>query len=158
MLFVNQIRNPTTPSVSPDATVQDLAELLLETGLEGVCVVEGDALVGVVTAMDIVFQEKRPDTGAMHLWPRLVKLLAASRFEEQMARTRGVLVRDIMTRDPVTVPFDASVEDLATLMVDGHFTVMPIMNGEHFVGAVTKRDVVQAVVERYKAFGAPVSA
>ena len=151
MLFANQLAADTTPTIAPDASVEDLAKLLLETGLEGVCVVDDGRLVGVATAMDLVFQEKPVHLPTLHLFSKLVAPLKNRDLDEEILKATGTHVADIMTRDPVTVPFDASLEEVATQMVDGHFTVMPVVNGDTLLGVVTKRDVLRAMVARSQA-------
>lgn len=114
--------------VSPDLPVQELAKQLFEGGLDGACVVENSELVGVVTSMDLVYQEK-----SLHL-PTVLTLLDAviplesqSRTRKEMEKITGAWVRDIMSAAPVTVTPETSLEKVATLMVEKHITILPVV-------------------------------
>ncbi|MBJ7334756.1 MAG: CBS domain-containing protein, partial [Thermoleophilia bacterium] len=59
---VRELMDPTTPTVAPDTTIKDLVHLLATNNLDGVAVVDaGNAVVGVVTAQDMLFQEVEAD-------------------------------------------------------------------------------------------------
>jgi CBS domain-containing protein len=55
------------------------------------------------------------------------------------------LVRQVMTPDPVTVPPDASVEDVVKAMREHELPGLPVVDGdERLVGIVTESDLVIA--------------
>jgi CBS domain-containing protein len=49
-----------------------------------------------------------------------------------------------MTRDPVTVGPEASVEQALEIMLARHFRHLPVMDGESLVGVVSIRDLSRA--------------
>ena len=51
-----------------------------------------------------------------------------------------------MTAEPFTVQADASVEDVATLLVDRDVSRLPVLDGDELVGIVTKSDVLRSIV------------
>ena len=51
-----------------------------------------------------------------------------------------------MTRDPITVGPEASVEQALELMLNGHFRHLPVMEGESVVGVVSIRDLSRATL------------
>jgi len=134
--------------VAPDLPVPTLARLLLDARLDGACVVDQDKLVGVVTTMDLIFQEKRVQV------PTYVRLLGAlltrgtSGPKAALDKITGRIVSDIMSADPLSVSFDASLEQIATLMVDCHVTIVPVLNDGHLVGVISKRQVVRAALAK----------
>jgi len=133
-------------SVSPTLSVQELARLLLEERLDGVCVVAEDgALAGVVTSMDLIYQEK-----ALHL-PTFFVLLdgvlpldSPWRAERELDKISGAQVADIMTTDPVFVRPETPLEEVATLMVERHISIVPVVADERLVGVVTKPAMLRA--------------
>ncbi|MCP4806292.1 MAG: CBS domain-containing protein [Proteobacteria bacterium] len=150
MQYVNEIMSRTPRTIAPEAWVQTLAQLLLDSGVEGVCVVdEDDKLVGVVTAMDLFVREKRVQMPPYNLFTRMVVSLARPGMRTELAKSTGVTVGDIMSKDPVTMPFDATLEDLAPAMVEGHYTVIPVVKDGVLLGVVNTRDVVRTIVERF---------
>ena len=51
-----------------------------------------------------------------------------------------------MTRDPVSVSPDVSVEEALEIMLAGHFRHLPVMDGESAVGIVSIRDLSRATL------------
>lgn len=137
------VMQATGPTVGPDAGVRDLAKILDQHRLEGVCVVDDDGrLVGVVTGMDLVYREKR-----IHL-PTLFAFLdgflpigSLTRSWEEIRKITAANVGGIMS-PPVTVSPDTPLEALATQMVDKHFTMLPVVDGDKLVGVVTKSSLI----------------
>ena len=55
-------------------------------------------------------------------------------------------VRDIMTRDVVTVPQEATLRNVMELLVDGHLSGVPVMGGDTVVGVVSMTDLLAFAV------------
>ena len=51
-----------------------------------------------------------------------------------------------MTRNPVTVGPEASVEQALEIMLAGHFRHLPVMEGERLAGVVSIRDLSRATL------------
>ncbi len=51
-----------------------------------------------------------------------------------------------MTRNPITVGPEASVEQALEVMLTGHFRHLPVMDGEILVGVVSIRDLSRATL------------
>lgn len=145
MPFAIEIMNREPLRVSPNLPVPDLARMLLREGLDGVCVVDRGRLVGVVTTMDVVFQEK-----PAHL-PTLMAVVdrllpGGTKAASDLEKITGSTVADIMTRDPLTVAQDTSLSEIAGLMVDRHVTVVPVVEGDTLLGVIYKADVLRAAI------------
>ena len=107
------IRDPIT--IGPGRTVADLLGLTQEHGISGVPVVEGERLLGIVTARDVRF-EKRLDA----------------------------LVRDVMTPRErlVTAPEDASFDAITALLHEHRIEKVLLVNAAfQLKGMVTVKDI-----------------
>lgn len=51
-------------------------------------------------------------------------------------------LRDVMTKDPVSISKDATIQEAATLMADEDIGSLPVIDGTRLVGIVTDRDIV----------------
>jgi CBS domain-containing protein len=119
----------------PDTLVDDAAAALLARRVDGACVVDGGRLVGVVTVMDLLFQEREaPHQGL------LTRLLDKTVFEKITGQTVG----DIMSREVLTADASAELSELATLMVDRHLTVLPVVREGHILGVIDKWSLLNA--------------
>lgn len=150
MKTARDIMHAPAPTVDPSLTIKELSDWLLEHNLDGACVVdEAGALKGVVTSMDLIFKEKKVHIPSFFLF--LDAILPTSDPRKTYAEVRkiaGSRVDDILTPDPITVSTDAHIDELATLMVDKHLTILPVVDGERLVGMVTKPDVLRARLAR----------
>ena len=52
-----------------------------------------------------------------------------------------ILIRDVMTPAPVSIPHDFSLADAADRMFEAKIRHLPVMEGGHLVGLVSERDV-----------------
>lgn len=148
MRYAHEIIQPDPVTVSPDLSVTDLARLLLEHDQDGFVVVEEGRVVGVVTAMDLIFQEKRVHLPSFITVMEVVVPVGHRAAVKELEKVTGSTVRDIMTPDPYTVAFDAGLDRIATLMVEKHVSLVPVLKDDVLIGVVTKRDVLRAAFSK----------
>lgn len=148
MLHARDLMEPAR-TVSPELSIPGLARRLLELEVDGVCVVDaGDRLVGVVTAMDLVFREREIHPPVTIAILDLVLQLGRGRTERELAKIAAVSVSELMTRDVVTVGPDTPLPEVASRMVDQHLSLVPVVDGGSLVGVVTKRAIVLGALRR----------
>jgi len=141
------IMTPDPVTVSPDTTVTDAAHLMSERRIGALPVVEGGELAGLVTEGDLIMQDVK-----IH-FPTYLSLLggyifapgATDRFESSLRKAVGATVADVMSTDPVTVTPDASVSDVATLLVERDVSHVPVVEGTRLIGIVSKSDIVRTL-------------
>jgi len=132
-------------TVIPTRSIRDLVELLLRERSDGACVVEHGRLVGVVTTMDLVFQEKRVHLPSiLTLMDFAIPLEPPDRLREELDKIAGTTVADIMSRHPIYVAPDTPMSEIASRMVDEHLTIVPVVEGERLLGMITKQALLRA--------------
>lgn len=133
--------------VDPGLSVKEAARIMAERRVGALPVIEGGSLVGIVTEGDLIMQDVRVEfPTSFHLLDGLLLLPGSvARFEEDLRKAVAATVADIMTVDPVTVSADATVEDVATLMVERDVSRVPVLDGGRVVGIVSKSDIVRAL-------------
>lgn len=146
MQFAHEIMNRTPYTVTADASVADLARGLLEHSSDGAVVVKGREVIGVVTAMDLVFQEKKVHLPTFIAFMDAVFPVGSRRTEAELAKITGATVEEIMSSPAITVEFDAALDAVATIMVEQHITVVPVTQDGVLVGVIEKPDVLRAVL------------
>jgi len=110
-------------SIAPTATVYDAIRLMAEKGVGAILVMDGPALVGIVSERDY-----------------------ARKIALQDRSSRTTLVRDIMTPEVVTVRPDRSVEYCMELMTDRRIRHLPVVEDESVVGIVSIGDLVKSIL------------
>jgi CBS domain-containing protein len=132
-------------TVVPTRSVRDLAELLLRERSDGACVIEHGRLVGVVTTMDLVFQEKQVHIPSiLTLMDFAIPLEPPDRLRDELEKIAGLRVMDIMSRLPIFVTPDTAMAEVASVMVDKHLTIVPVVEGHHVIGMITKHALLMA--------------
>jgi CBS domain-containing protein len=131
--------------VPPATSVRELASKLLGDKAEGACVVEGEKLVGVVTPMDLIFQEQPVHLPSfLVFFDAVIPLERPSHMQHELDKLMGAQVKDIMSTDLITVGAGAPLEEVATTMVRRHTGYVPVVEGDRLLGVVTKRAVLKA--------------
>jgi CBS domain-containing protein len=134
-------------TVSPDMPVSEVAHILTEKRISGVPVLNADRqLLGIVCESDIIDQTKKFHIPTVvNLMGYILFLESGKKFEKDLKKMIGLVAGDIMTAPVKTVTPQTSVEDIATLMAEGHVHSIPVMEGLSLVGIVGKKDIVRSL-------------
>jgi CBS domain-containing protein len=139
-------RDPVT--ISPDADLESLLQVLREHELPGVPVVKGDRLVGIVTESDLVLQGDDTSLHLPHyfqLFGGVVFLEPLQHFEDRIRKAFATSVSDMMTTDVETISPDATVHEAARKISSSGHNRLPVVQGSRLVGVVTRVDALEAL-------------
>ena len=134
-------------TVDPDTTVRALATLLAERGISGAPVVDSSGrLVGVISEGDLLHRAEI-GTARRHRVRRRSWWLDdfASDLAREYIKSHGRTVKDIMTRDVVTVTEDTELADVAALLEAKRIKRVPVMREGKVVGIISRANIVRAV-------------
>ncbi len=125
-------RNPIT--VSPDTSVSEALNVMRQSQVRRIPVVDKrNRLVGIVAEKDLLYASPSPAT-SLNVY-EIGYLLSKLKIKE------------IMTRDLVTVTEDVPLEDAARMMVDNAVGALPVVRGDQVVGIITETDVFRVLME-----------
>lgn len=146
-LTARDIMSTDPVTIGPEASVKEAAKLMVENRVGALPVVEGGALLGIVTEGDLIMQDVRLEYPTyFHLLDGFIMYPpSTSRFEHELKKAVAATVRDVMTSEPVTVPASASLEDLATVFVEKEVSRLPVLDEGRMVGIVSKSDLVRTI-------------
>jgi CBS domain-containing protein len=113
---VRDVMTPNPRTVAPNDSIQRAAAVMKEVDTGFVPIVENGRVVGVVTDRDIV-----------------VRAVAAGSYDKP--------VREIATRDFVSVPSNASTRDVEKLMSQRQVRRVPVVDDGLLVGIVSLGDL-----------------
>jgi len=134
-------------TVDPDTTVQALATLLAERGISGAPVVDSSGrLVGIISEGDLLHRAEI-GTARRHRERRRSWWLDhfASDLAREYVKSHGRTVKDLMTRDVVTVTEDMDLGDVAALLEAKRIKRVPVMREGKIVGIISRANIVRAV-------------
>lgn len=113
--------------------IEDAVNLLLENDKRSLPVMENNKLVGVITDRDLKMASVS-DTTALdaHAFVHL---------------TSKIKVKFIMTKNPITIPFDFTVEETASVLLKHKISGAPVVNHEgKIVGIITQTDLFRVMI------------
>ena len=149
MYKTNDIMSKEIVTVGPDTEIVEAAKLLLEKRYNGLPVVdEGGKLVGIICQSDLIAQQKSiPVPTLFSFLDGFIPLTSTRKMESEIQKIAAIKVEDAMTRNPVTVKPDTSIDAVAALMVDNNFHTLPVLDDDgKLVGVVGKEDVLKTLV------------
>ena len=131
-------------SVGSQASVQEVADVLLRNRISGVPVIgpQGE-LMGIVSEGDLM---RRPEAGTERRYSWWLATLASSEgLASDYIKSHSRKVVDVMTRRVVTATPDTPVGDIATLLEKHSIKRVPIVVDGKVVGIVSRANLLQAL-------------
>jgi CBS domain-containing protein len=130
-MWVSDVMTSPVVSVSPATTVRTALRLLDEHKVTSLPVVDVyGKVVGVVSEADLVRESVLPDQRSHMIWQELPQHPPAK------------CVADVMTKHPVTVHAGDDLANAVELLTTTAVKSLPVLEGSHLVGMVSRRDVV----------------
>ena len=116
-------------SVTPEATIQDVADLITSRRIGALVVTDAQqVIIGIVSERDVV------KAIALHKGAAL-----------------GMTAAQLMTPDPVTAAPDTTVDEAMQIMDAGYFRHLPVVDQGRLVGIISVRDLVKYRIMQQKA-------
>ena len=142
-LKVAEIAHEEWPTLGPDETVEDAIKLFAESGISGAPVVEDGKLVGIVTEGDLIFRDadiKAP--GFLDILGGMIPLGSWDEYRNEALKSAGVTVDEVMTREVITIPPDATLAEASTLMAEKRVKILPVAEEDVLRGVITRMDIL----------------
>ena len=152
MLKASDIMTKNVVTVTPETEITQAAKLLLENHFNGLPVVdESGRLIGIICQDDLIVQQKRlPLPSLFTFFDGLIPLTSYRSLEKEVEKIVAATVSQAMTTDPITIDPDASLEDIATLMVNNNIHTLPVLDRDRLVGVIGKEDVLRTLMPSEK--------
>jgi CBS domain-containing protein len=143
-MLARDVMIPRVICVTPDDSVLAATRLMLQKGISGLPVVDGDGnLVGIVSEGDFL---RRAETGTARVRPRWLEfILGPGRLAEEYVQVSSRKVGDVMSRHVHAVAPDAPLATVVELMERHHIKRVPVVDGRKVVGIITRANLVQAM-------------
>lgn len=124
-------------TITPDTSLPDACELIRKHSIRRLPVVDKKGhLIGIVTRGDLRGAQPSEAT-TLSIW-ELNYLLSKLK------------IKQIMTKDPITIRDDASIRYAAKLMSDFKVSGLPVLDkNDNLVGIITESDIFRLVVKSW---------
>lgn len=146
---VKEIMTKEVKSVSPKMNAQEALELLQKMQISGLPVIDDkNQLVGMFTEKEILAK----------ILPSYVETVGRFIYQDnpkavrqKIINLRSMCVKDIMRKTIVTIDEDATLCEVARIMLTQKARRCPVLNKKQEVnGIVSRGDVVKALFEEYR--------
>lgn len=138
-------------TVTPEASVQEVAKVLSERGISGVPVVDADnRLIGIVSEGDLLHRvetgtERRPDrTRRRRSW-WLDTIASDEELARDYVKSHGRTARDVMTPEVVSVTDTTDLAEIATLLETKRIKRVPVLKDGKLVGIISRANLMRAL-------------
>ena len=140
-------------SVGGDASVTDVANLLLKHGISAVPVVdEAGKLLGLVSEGDLM-RRLEGNTDARGSWWLGIFSAPPNKISE-FIKVEGRKASDVMTKDVIAIGSDTPVAEIARLLETNKVKRAPVVDDDRLVGIVSRANLLHglaATLQRSKA-------
>jgi acetoin utilization protein AcuB len=111
----------------------DASKILKEHKIRRLPVLQGGKLVGIITDRDL---KRASPSDATSLEAHEILYIIAN-----------IKVGEIMTKNPITVPFNFTVEEAAEILLEKKISGMPVVdNSGNVVGTITQTDIFKVLI------------
>lgn len=132
MLVKKRMSQPVI-TVPPDMSVPDCLKLMQRERIRRTPVVENGRLVGIVSDKDLL-NASPSDATSLSIWE----------INYLVSRIR---IKDVMTKDVLTITEDMPIEEAARIMVDNKVGGLPVVKNGDVIGLITETDLFKMLLE-----------
>lgn len=149
---VRDIMSSPAITVTPDASVRDVARIMRENHISGVPVVdENNNLLGIVTEIDLISRNAPIHEPTYYTFLSTIIPLRPGEYKEYRERLQQALATnagELMGEDDLekaTISPDADIDEAMERMLDPEITLMPVVSGRKVIGVITRTDMVRLI-------------
>ena len=131
-------------TVEQNTSVQTVAKLLAERGISAVPVVDREnRVIGMVSEGDLLHRAETGTERRRSWW--LDMMASTNKLAGDYVKSHSGKVRDIMTRDLISVTETTPVADIAILLETNRIKRVPVVRDGKLVGIVSRANLVRAL-------------
>lgn len=120
-----QLKGGTLYTATPQQPLAAAIDAMAELDVGSLVVMDGGKMAGMLTFREVMVALK----------------------QHHGSRPDGVLVGDVMVKNPVTAFPDMEANDLRRLMIEKRSRYLPVVDGDILMGVISFLDVAKAVLE-----------
>ena len=133
-MFVRECMTPNPVTITTDVSVPQALRLMLDKKVRRLPVLDRRGkLVGIVSDKDL-----------LHASPSQATSLSVWEMNELLGKLK---VKEVMTREVVTVSEELPIEEAARIMADHKIGGLPVMREQTLAGIITETDLFKVLLE-----------
>jgi len=144
MMHATDVMTTRVITVDENATVPEAAKLLATHGISAVPVVDkNDRVIGMVSEGDLLHRAETGTERRRSWWLEMVS--STNQLASDYIKSHSGKVKDVMTRDVLSVIEDSPVSDIAVLLETNRIKRVPVLRDGKLVGIVSRANLVRAL-------------
>jgi CBS domain-containing protein len=133
-------------TIAPNATVRDIASLLVAKRISAVPVIsEDNDVVGIVTESDLLHREEIHTEHKRKWWLEL--FVDAETQAREFVKTHGLRAEQVMSRVVTAVAPDTDLAEVANILDAHKIRRVPVTDKGKLVGIISRADIVRALAQ-----------
>ena len=132
MLVEGRMSRPVI-SIHPDMPIHDARNLFKQERIRRAPVIKNGKLIGIVSDQDLIDAS-----------PSIATSLSVWEMNYLLSK---ITVKDIMTKEVITIDEDTPIEQAARIMVDNKIGGLPVLRDGKVVGMITETDLFKVFLE-----------
>lgn len=132
MLVGERMSHPVI-TVRPDMPIADALNMMKREHIRRAPVIKDGKLVGIVSDKDLLNASPSPAT-SLSVW-------------EMNYLLSKINIKDVMTKEVLTVTEDTPIEEAARIMADNKIGGLPVVRNDNVVGIITETDLFKIFLE-----------
>ena len=130
-ITVNELMTRDLTTVSPTERLVHARRLMIDAKVGRLPVVEDDELIGMVTSKDLMrayidFKKNTPE-------------------KHQKSQIKEIFVDSIMSSNPTYTSEDASITEVAKIMIETGYNGLPVVGEGKVIGIITQTDILRLI-------------
>jgi acetoin utilization protein AcuB len=120
-------------TVDANDSMQTAAKFLKENNIRGLPVMKNGKLIGIVTDRDLK-RASASDANTLDI-------------HELLFLIEKIKIKEVMTKNPITIPVDYTIEEAAEVLLDNKLSRAPVVdNNGKLAGIITQTDIFQVLI------------
>ncbi len=147
-MIAREIMEQNVITVTEETTIEEVARILIDHGISGVPVVDGEnRLKGIISDGDLIYKDKKIHIpAAIQILDSIIFVESLKKFQEELRKITAYKVKDMMTREVISVEVDTPIEEIATLMIEKRINRVPVLEDGKLVGIITRQNILKSMI------------
>lgn len=146
-LLAKDIMTKKVITISKDATLAELAKLLIKNKISGVPIVDKrEELVGIVTEADLIIKESNLPFPLSFSFAFLESYESYTKSTKEYLETR---VEEVMSTNVKTAREDMPISKVVNIMINNNVNRLPVLNNDgKLTGIITRADIIKTIIKK----------
>jgi CBS domain-containing protein len=146
---VSDVMTKQVISISPETSVFIAIRLMLQHHISGLPVIDNHAkLVGILSEGDFLRRGEIETERKRSVW--LDALLGPADGAADYVHSHGLAVEEVMTRNPITVAENTTLDEVVRLMEDRNVKRLPVLRDGKVIGIVSRANLMRALLSIHR--------